>query len=272
MSSAAKTSRVPLILQICLFLSGFCALAYQVSWARYLAKFLGATAPAYTIVLATFMGGLAAGAWFFGKMADRSERPLRLYARLELLVAALCFLFPLLMDLLGPLYLFLAGPLLDYPLLRFILRAFLAVSVLAGPSILMGGTLPAATRFYVRSINQVGAGVGRLYFVNALGAVVGTLVAGFFLIQLIGLHGTFWLAALINAGIGYWTLRVSRVVDGASACPPADWIEELETEIEPASTQSPFPAWIATAALVATAASGAASMIYEVSWIRILTL
>ncbi len=269
---SGRSTPVRAILPTCLFFSGFCALAYQVSWARYLSMFLGATAPAYTIVLATFMGGLALGAWMLGKMADRTERPLRLYGHLELLVAFLCFVFPLLMDLLGPLYLALARPVADLPALRHILRAFLAVAVLAAPSILMGGTLPAATRFYVRSLKQVGSGVGKLYFVNAFGAVFGTLTAGFFLISWLGLHGTFWTAAAINALIGLWALRTSRRIDGPSACPPAGWIDDVETDIDPPGTESPFPAWVATAALVATASSGAASMIYEVSWIRVLTI
>ncbi len=197
---------------------------------------------------------------------------MRLYGRLELLVAALCFVFPLAMDLLGPLYLALAGPVSDVPLLRHVLRAFLAVAILAGPSILMGGTLPAATRFYVRNLNQVGAGVGRLYFVNAFGAVAGTLAAGFLLIPWLGLHGTFWLAAAINAAVGLRALQISRRLDGASACPPAGWEEEVEVDLEPPPTESTLPKWVATAALMATAASGAASMIYEVSWIRLLTL
>jgi spermidine synthase len=272
MSQLRPLPPVRRILPACLFLSGFCALAYEVSWARYLTKFLGATAPAYTIVLATFMGGLAAGAWIFGRRADRTDRPLRMYARLELWVAAVCFAFPLVMDVLGPLYMMVARPFVDLPAIRHLLRVILAVLVLAPPSILMGGTLPAATRFYVRSLNGVGAGVGRLYFVNAFGAVFGTLAAGFFLIPGIGLHGTFWLAAAVNAAIGLWALRVSRRIDGASACPAAGWEEDVETDLEPPPTESPLPVWVATAALVATAASGAASMIYEVSWIRLLTL
>jgi spermidine synthase len=262
---------VRLILPICLFLSGLCALAYQVAWARYLAMFLGATAPAYAIVLSTFMGGLAGGAWLFGRRADRTDRPLRLYGRLELIVAALCFSFPWVIDVLGSVYLTAAAPFADAPLPRHVLRFGLAVLALAPPSILMGGTLPAATRFYVRTLDQVGEGVGRLYFINALGAVVGALLAGFLLVPALGLHGTFWLAALLNGGIGLWALRVSTKIDGASACPAVGWEAALE-DTEPPPRVSTFPAWVALTALVATAASGAASMIYEVAWIRLLTL
>ncbi len=263
---------VRIILPTCLFLSGFCALAYQVAWVRYLAMFLGATAPAYTIVLATFMGGLAGGAWLFGRRADRTDRPLRMYARLELLVALICFAFPWLIDAVGSLYLMMAAPLVDQPLPRNVLRLGIAVLVLTVPTLLMGGTLPAATRFYVRAIDKVGEGVGRLYFVNALGAVGGALLAGFLLIPSIGLHGTVWLAALLNAAIGYWALRTSKRIDGASACPAPGWESALEDLEKPGPRESRFPAWVAILALSAAAASGAASMIYEVSWIRLLVL
>ncbi len=262
---------VRIILPVCLFLSGLCALAYQVTWARYLANYLGATAPAYTIVLATFMGGLAGGAWLLGRLADRTRRPLRLYGRLEILVGVLCFMFPWIIDLLGSVYLFLAAPFLDQPLPRGFLRVGMAVTVLAVPSLLMGGTLPAASRFYVRALDQVGEGVARLYYVNALGAVIGALLAGFFLIPLVGLNATFWIAALVNCGIGCWALWVSGRVDGASACPAPGRLFTLEDE-DPGPRETRLPMWVAVAALVATGSSGAASMIYEVSWIRLLTL
>jgi predicted MFS family arabinose efflux permease len=74
-------------------LSGVSALIYQVAWFKYLSYFLGSTSYTQSIVLATFMGGLAIGAWFFGKTADKTKNSLKLFAWLEISIAIYCFLF-----------------------------------------------------------------------------------------------------------------------------------------------------------------------------------
>jgi len=78
------------------FISGAAGLVYEVVWARYLDLVLGGTTYAHTMVLAAYMGGLALGSWFFGRLADRIKRPLRLYVLLECGVALWGLLFPLL--------------------------------------------------------------------------------------------------------------------------------------------------------------------------------
>ena len=76
------------------FFSGATGLLYEFCWSKRLANFLGNTGQAHAILLATFMGGLALGAWLFGRRADRSARPLRLYGALEIGVGLLALLFP----------------------------------------------------------------------------------------------------------------------------------------------------------------------------------
>jgi spermidine synthase len=268
------------VLPGCLFVSGGASLAYEVSWAKSLAFFIGSTAVAHTVVLATFMGGLAAGAWLFGRWADRTKRPLRLYGTIELGISTLCFLFPWLIEWAGSAYLWAAAPVREQVGLLIPIRAALAVAVIAVPSILMGGTLPVVARFYVQSLPDVGSGVGRLYFVNALGAVVGCLLAGFYLVPKVGLTGTIWIGVAANLMVAAVALFFAYWVDR-----DADREREIEALAEPAGDEtaspsregagaeiSPFPVWVAWIALLATAASGAASMTYEIVWIRILTL
>ena len=67
----------------CIFASGAAGLIYEVLWAKYLALYVGSTALAQVIVLATFMGGLALGSHLLGGLADRVKNPLKLYAYLE---------------------------------------------------------------------------------------------------------------------------------------------------------------------------------------------
>ncbi|MFW5878502.1 MAG: fused MFS/spermidine synthase, partial [Myxococcota bacterium] len=269
------------VLPACLFISGASALAFEVVWAKYLVDLVGSTAVAHTVVLCTFMGGLAAGAWLFGRWADRTKRPLVLYGVLELGVAITCLLFPLVFLLAGSVYVQMAAPLAESTFALTILRAGLAVATIVIPSILMGGTLPAATRFYVRSISEVGSGVARLYFINALGAVLGCILAGFTLMPLIGLNGTLYAAASLNviagvAGLLLALLLVRRGRSGAlgaasTASPAEPSATAAESEVDPDET-SPFPRWVAGVALASIAICGAASMVYEIVWIRILTL
>ena len=78
--------------------SGLSGLIYEIAWSKYLSLLMGSTAYSHMIVLATFMGGLAWGAWYWGRKADSTPNPLRLYASLELVIGAYCALYPLLID------------------------------------------------------------------------------------------------------------------------------------------------------------------------------
>jgi MFS family permease len=90
------------IILLCFFLSGVAGLIYEVVWAKYLALFLGNTAQAHTLVLATFMGGLALGSYLFGRLADKVESRLGLYGWLEIGIGICGFLFPLFFSTLTP--------------------------------------------------------------------------------------------------------------------------------------------------------------------------
>ena len=91
------------------FLSGTAGLIYEVVWAKYLALFLGNTAQAHTIVLATFMGGLALGYFLFGRIADRAENGLSLYGWMEIVIGFSGVLFVPLIGLLGSGYISLVS-------------------------------------------------------------------------------------------------------------------------------------------------------------------
>src|SRR5438105_4277586 len=128
------------------FLSGVSALVYELVWQRLLNLVFGVSTLSVSTVLAAFMGGLALGGWLFGPLADRSRRPLRLYAWLEAGVGATALLVPpafaALAALYGPLYAALNPDLWTGACLRFAL----AFAVLAVPATLIGGTLPVMGR------------------------------------------------------------------------------------------------------------------------------
>ncbi|MHC4480279.1 MAG: spermidine synthase, partial [Planctomycetota bacterium] len=81
---------------LCLFfLSGVAALTYQIVWTKELALIFGVTVYATSAVVTAYMAGLALGSLYFGRVADRWDRPLLLFALLEAGIALFAIAFPL---------------------------------------------------------------------------------------------------------------------------------------------------------------------------------
>ena len=121
------------------FLSGITGLVYEVLWAKYLSLLLGNTAQAHTIVLATFLGGLALGNASLGPQADKVANHLRLYGWLELGIGLLALLSPLSLQVLSDVYIAIASQQILPPLLALGLRLALCMAMLLLPAMLMGG-------------------------------------------------------------------------------------------------------------------------------------
>ena len=154
-----------------------------------MAQVAGGTAVAMGAVLAAVIGGMAIGSWWFGRRADHHPAPLRLYGLLELGVAAFALTTPWLIDAAAPLFAH------DFAFGKFLSAALL----LAPPAILMGGTLPAA----VAALRAPeGSSIGWLYAANTIGAVAGTLAAGFVLLPTFGLANSMRWAAVFSGGAG----------------------------------------------------------------------
>jgi spermidine synthase len=252
------------------FLSGACGLVYEVVWMRMLTLVFGATAFATSAILSSFFAGLALGSLYFGKAVDRSRNPLALYAVLEAGIGIFAFLLPVLLAGLTAVYVAVARHvhLGFYPL--SLLRLVLSVLILLLPATLMGGTLPVIVKFFVRGKDRLGLNVGRLYAVNTFGAVLGALSAGFFLILILGVRETAYLAGVVNLVIAGVAFALSRGVDmgSASAGPegPAETVEPADTE---AAGQALSPT-LARLSLWAVGLSGLAALALEVLWTRAL--
>lgn len=243
-------------------LSGVSGLIYELVWIRLLSHLLGGTSFAISTVLAAFMGGLALGSRYFGDRADRATNLLRIYAGLELGIAALGAVAYGLIVLAPPVYASIASHL--PAALVAVLRVVIALLLLLPPTFLMGGTLPILARFVVRQAERLGSGLGLLYAVNTFGAVVGCFLAGFVLIPGIGLPGSVALAVALNLAIGLLVLGLARE-DLASAAPATAPTGE-DAAPAPAGTSGenvPFPLLGALFAL-----SGFASLGYELYWTR----
>jgi len=252
------------IASLLFFASGATGLIYQVVWSRVLNEVFGISAYAVTAVLATYLGGLALGAWLLGRWADRARAPLRLYGVLELGIALAASTGTYAAGWLDGLHLRAASLLSPSSPALLAIRALLAAVVVLPATVLMGATLPVMTKVFVARIGRLGRGLGGLYAINTAGAVLGSLLAGFVLIRAAGIHGTLWLSVAVNVFIGAAALLLAR-----RAPPPVP--EEAGERPESGDRSDPEPGtrW---GLLVAVGLSGFASLSLEVVWTRMLLL
>jgi spermidine synthase len=244
--------------------SGAAGLIYQVVWSRELVLVFGNTTQAVATIVTAFMAGLGFGSLLGGRLADTSLRPLRLYGLVELAVAAMAALLPFAFSGLAELYRGVWPSLVERPGQLAGVRFALALAAVAPATFLMGMTLPLLTRYLVRNLDEAGARLGELYAANTVGAMAGTLLGGFVLIELLGLHLTSYLAVALNVAAGLGALLLSRRYEAGSDPTAA----RRERRVRPEVPRDFRPR--RRAVLAATFVSGFVSLALEVLWTRML--
>lgn len=251
--------------------SGAAGLVYEVVWSRQLVLVFGNTTQAVCTILTGFFGGMAVGALLGGRVADRVGRPLRLYGLLELMLAVIVIATPLTFRLLHEVYRGAYPALTDTPGAIALLRFALAIIALAPATILMGATLPTLTRYFSRDASRdLSKAFGRLYAANTIGAIFGTALAGFALIELLGLTGALAVGAAGSATAGIVALlldrRMAREHDGA-ALAEADPVGSAPAGRVESQAVRPMLAL----GLVVAFVSGLTSLAYQVVWNRLVS-
>ena len=237
--------------------SGIAALIYEIVWFQLLELVIGSSAVSLGVLLATYMGGMCIGSLALPRVGRaRTEHPLRVYALLELGIGASGILVLLAVPLVSRVYSAVAG----YGFAAVLLRALLCAACLLPPTMLMGATLPAAAR-WVRSSPSGVAWIGFLYGGNTVGAVVGSVLAGFYLLRVYDLTVATLVAVAINLTIGGIAYALSRRTSSGN--------ERPETAIADDRRVGPRAAW---AVYAAVAVSGACALGAEVVWTRLLSL
>src|SRR6266567_2201401 len=192
------------------FCSGATALVYEVVWSKFLAQMFGSTIYAQTVVLAAFMGGLALGNRLCGGWADRLRQPVRVYGYLEIGIGVYAFFFPTFDRIADRLFVGIGAGIVERTGLLLALKGALSAALLLGPTMLMGGTLPLLAAWLQKSSWDAGRQSARCYSVNSLGAVTGSLLAGFWLVQNLGMVSSLQMTALVNLVIGGIAIVLSR--------------------------------------------------------------
>lgn len=212
-------------------LSGAAGLVYEVVWSRQLVLVFGNTAEATSAILTGFFAGMALGAFAGGRLADRVRSPLRLYGLLELGTVVAVLATPVLFRLVAGVYGLAFGALEANTGLLVFARFGLALLALGPATVLMGATLPALTR-HLRSSGTLADAFGRLYAVNTVGAIAGTLAAGGVLIELLGLSGTLIAGCACSTLAGVTALLLSRHDPATTAA------AELVAVVQPAASDA----------------------------------
>ena len=266
-------------------LSGAAGLIYESIWSRYLGLFVGHSAYAQVIVLVIFLGGMSLGAAITSKRSARLAEPLLWYAIVELVVGLLGLYFhDVFIVVSGFAYDTIFPALAGGPVLGLVKWTIAALLILP-QSVLLGATFPLMSAGFLRRLGRdhadpaAGSGrvIGVLYFANSIGATMGVLVAGFWLIGAVGLPGTLITAALVNIVVAVATYAALQVMRDTASVP-----DEVEAALDavvlgtpvlatPAVAQRPgIDLW--TLLLGVSFGTAVASFIYEIAWIRMLSL
>ena len=249
-------------LQLCFFFSGAAGLIYQVAWSKSLGQLFGYSAYAVATVLAVFMGGMAIGSAVFAKWRPADRSGIALYAWMEFAIAATALLSlpgtALVRQIYFASYSHASGSSAALLAIRFAGAAL----VLGLPTLLMGGTLPVLLGSVAQQAGELGVRAGRFYAINTLGAVAGTIAAGFLLIPWLGLRSTVAIAVILNVAAGFLAQKLARnaVVNASSDAESA-----AATENARAAQSEHFALY-----LFCFAGVGASAIAYELAWTRLL--
>ncbi|HXC51666.1 MAG TPA: fused MFS/spermidine synthase [Candidatus Limnocylindrales bacterium] len=180
-------------------LAGFVSLAAEVLWTRALLRYLYNSTYAFTAMLVTFLLGIALGSAAYAAFLSRSRRPLWMLAAFQaglgLSLAAAVLMFPRLGDLGSWLF----GTDIVTSFARSLTTMFVrAAIVLLPPAIFLGALFPLGATLYASGRRDVGQAIGRLYAVNTLGAILGSIGCAFVLIPVFGMWGTHKLLVLLS--------------------------------------------------------------------------
>ena len=188
---AQNRTNVLTLAKALLFFSGVAALIYQTIWIKQLTLVVGVDVYAITTGISGFFAGLALGSAMFGRIADRTSSPLRIYVALELGIALLGVAATVFLSRAPPVFVALQSTVGPFAwLLPFILVAV--------PAALMGGTLPPLLAAVRPQDDSVGRLSGQLYAANTAGAIIGTLLTIFAIIPMFGIRGAAMFAASLN--------------------------------------------------------------------------
>jgi len=244
------------------FVSGFAGIIYESVWTQYLKIITGHAAFAQSFILVIFLAGMSAGSWLAGKWSPKIRNLFFYYALAELIIGIAALLF-------HSVFIEIKHLIFDnfYPNLPAFsaktLKWLFAALITFPQSILLGATFPLLAGGISRKFPQSnGRIVAQLYFINSLGASIGILISGYYLISFFGLPGTMLFAGFLN----FFISIIVFVFSGKSSTNP---VNSADHQIADAYKNEKK---IFSLFLIASIITGATSFMYEIGWIRMLSM
>src|SRR6478736_5807971 len=212
------SSRRYLPLMLLLFVGRGCAaLIYEIVWFQLLSLSIGSSAVSLGVLLGTFMGGMCLGSYLLPRYIDNKQHPLRVYAMLELAIGAFGLVLLFSMPIVNTVYTAVGGS----GFVGLILRAVVAAICLLPPTLLMGATLPAVARWVETSPRGV-SWLGFFYGGNIGGAVIGSLLAGFYLMRVFDISITTFVAFALNVAVALLSFVLSKSTSYTASEAPSE--------------------------------------------------
>jgi spermidine synthase len=187
-------------------ISGFCSMAYEVFWTRLLGLILGPTTYSFSLVVSTFIVGLAVGNVLFGRLADRVKGAFRLLVMTQGCAACLALLVS---QFLGNSQFFFSKLIYTFQGdfgQKILVQSIVLFFVLVGPTVFLGATFPVVSKIYARSLPEIGRSIGTAYAMNTIGAVLGSFVAGFIFLPLLGKENGLRVVAGLQFSVSFLAL------------------------------------------------------------------
>ena len=185
------------------FISGLCALVYQIVWQRYLSLLFGSETQSISIMVATFLLGLAWGSYYWGKFSQQTasrQKTVRTYGMVEIGIGLFAMLFPILFELLS---------LVDKLLPDFIVSKIIVASItFIPPTFLMGASIPMLVACLPSRGSDINGWQAKLYGVNTLGAFLGVNLAAYILIPQLGLSYSLIVCGVANVLLGVYFFKM----------------------------------------------------------------
>ena len=182
--------------------SGWCALTYQVAWNRILSLLLGSSIYAFSLILTTFILGLALGTVVFSRWVNTFKNPLVVFGFLQVGIGvSALMMIPLFENIPFINRWVYQNWSMEFTTIQWsvflVMFCFLFV-----PTFFMGGQFPVVVRLVVRKLDTLGHSIGKVYASNTVGTIIGSFLAGFVLIPWIGVQDTILVAVGLNLLVG----------------------------------------------------------------------
>ncbi len=232
--------------------SGCAALIYEIVWFQLLQLVIGSSAISLGVLLGTFMGGMCLGSFALSSVVSARQHPLRVYAYLELGIGLIGLIVLVGMPLISGVYTSWAGS----GVAGLLFRGVIASICLLPPTLLMGATLPAISR-WVEATPEGVSWLGFFYGGNIAGAVVGSVLTGFYLLRVFDSSVATYIAVSINVIVAIAGLVIARAT-------PYTAVESAPTAVTRAAGSA--------SVYVVIALSGMTALAAEVIWTRLLSL